>query len=87
MTCANFFYKRHRVLMNLLALTMILNLANDYVLHGVLQFSEVNLIRSVVLVIVTIGAFSDSPRVQGSIVVVLSTIVAWSLTNLNNTIT
>jgi hypothetical protein len=81
-----FFYKRHRVLMTLLALTMILNLVNDYVLHSTLQFSEVNFMRSIVLVIVSIGAISSSPRVQGFIVVVLASIVAWSLGYLDNTI-
>jgi hypothetical protein len=82
----SYFYQRHRIMLGLLALTMALNLLNDYFLVGAVIFSPVNLARLLVLLLVLVGAIFRHPRVHGFIVVILVLLMIYSASFLNHTI-
>jgi hypothetical protein len=82
----NYYYARHRVMMSLLAMTMLLTLVNEYMLVGTLPFSVANVMRLVVAALVLIGACFSHPRVHAGIVIVLAIVVSYTMTLLNHTI-
>lgn len=81
-----YFYKRHRIIMGLLSITMVLNLVNDYFLHGFLEFSEVNVVRFFAFCVVSIGALFDNPRLQAAIAVVMLLLAVFTTMLLDNSI-
>ena len=83
----DYFYKRHRILMGLLALTMVLNIVNDVFLRGQLEYSSVNIVRALVLALVGIGALSHRPWVQGTVAIVLVAISTTSVALLDDLLT
>jgi hypothetical protein len=81
-----YFYERHRLLMGLLAVTLILVFACEWLLLGVSEWRPNHAVRGIALAAVLLGAFSDRPWVHAVIVFAILAVLLFGLSWLDDPI-
>lgn len=75
----DYYFERHRLIIGLIGVSVILNVLCEYVFaQGVIQ-SMVNLMRVIGLTVLGVGMISANPRVHAVITVIVGALVLYSL--------
>jgi hypothetical protein len=81
-----YFYERHRVLMLLLAMALVLMFVSEWLLIGSSDWRPHHLVRGIALAAVLLGAVSERPWVQAAIVFVILALLLFGLSWLDDPI-
>lgn len=81
-----YFYKRHSILLGLVALSIVFNLGCEYLLLENRVFTLVNWLRLSVLGLLIVGVFSSNPRLHTVIALALGAVLLFGITVLDNQI-